>query len=69
MYFEEKLWKVWTIKCFMFHVLCGPHLGNIFFSESERDSGEIAHEIGDECNFGLSQQSAKNLLKFQPQGR
>ena len=44
---------------------CGEH----FFSVSERDSGEIVHEIGDRCNFGLSQQSAKNLLKFQPQGR
>ena len=44
---------------------CGEH----FFSVSERDSGEIVHEIGDRCNFGLSQQSAKDFLKLQPQGR
>ena len=34
------------------HVLCGLHVGNIFFSVSERDSSEIVHEIRDRGNFG-----------------
>ena len=57
---DDKTWKR-----FMFYVApCGEH----FFIVSERDSSEILHAIGDRCNFGLSQQSAKKL-KFQPQGR